>query len=139
MLKNDGFTILEVCVVVAIIGVISAISIPGMISWREDAKLRDSAFNLRSDLELAKLRAIRENTTVPLEFTSSGYTFTAGATVIRRRQLPSGISLNTTFTDDKTEFRGRGIPKDAGVITILAGNGDSITISMSRGGRITSN
>lgn len=140
MLKNDGFTLVEICVVIAIIGIISAIAIPSLLTWREDAKLRDAAFNLRSDLELAKYRAIRENTSVPLNFTANNYTFNFSGIAKCSRQLPAGVVIDLSHTPaPPTQFGGRGIPDASGDIKLEASNGDSIIISMSRIGRIVSN
>ena len=140
MLKNDGFTLIEICVVIAIIGIISAIAVPNMISWREDAKLRDAAFNLRSDLELAKFRAIRENSSVPLNFTANSYTFNFSGDASRTRQLPAGVVIDLSHNPPPpNQFGGRGIPDASGDIKLDASNGDSVVISMSRVGRIVSN
>jgi len=140
MLKNNGFTLVEICVVIAIIGIISAIAVPSMLAWRQDAKLRDAAFNLRSDLELAKMRAIRENASVPLTFTATSYTFNFAGTASRTRQLPAGVVIDLSHNPPPpSQFGGRGIPDTSGDIKIDASNGDSIIISMSRIGRIVSN
>lgn len=150
MKTQKGFTIYELLTVIAIIAIMASIAIPNMISWRNDAKLRSASTIIRGDLQLAKLRALRENTIVVMIFTASGYNIFidngAGANagnwnldadevVVRNRQLPAGVSiaLPTTFDspNNRTRFNGRGLPDPL----TLTGSGltGSVTMKDSRG------
>jgi prepilin-type N-terminal cleavage/methylation domain-containing protein len=150
MKTQKGFTIYELLTVIAIIAIMASIAIPNMISWRNDAKLRSASTIIRGDLQLAKLRALRENTIVVMIFTASGYNIFidngAGANagnwnldadevVVRNRQLPAGvtIALPTTFDspNNRTRFNGRGLPDPL----TLTGSGltGSVTMKDSRG------
>ena len=72
MHKNAGFTIIELAVVIAIIGIVSAIAIPNMIGWRDRAKLGGGARDIYSALQMAKSRAARDNNRVTLSFAPHG-------------------------------------------------------------------
>ena len=72
-LKNSGFSFIELMVIIAIIAVISAIAIPNMIGWRASAKIRGAVSNLKADLNIAKMMAVRENKNVVLQFSANGY------------------------------------------------------------------
>ena len=61
MRNNFGFTLIELLVIIAILAVLSSIGTPAFLKWRSDSKLRDAVSSLRGDLEMAKLRAMREN------------------------------------------------------------------------------
>ena len=74
MAKGKGFTLIELIVVICVIAIITSISMPPLLRWRTDANLRGAASNLAGDLEMAKVRAIRENAYVAVLLGSDGYT-----------------------------------------------------------------
>jgi prepilin-type N-terminal cleavage/methylation domain-containing protein len=150
MKKESGFTVLELMVVVGILSILSAIALPSMIRWSSGSKLRDAVNNLRGDMEMAKIRAIRDNTDVTIQFFDDRYTVTtAGGLELRNRQLPAGVNIDlgaTTFLDDDadgnldTGFMGRGIPDpsfpgDVGSVALTGPTGNR-QISVNRLGRI---
>ena len=160
MRKNSGFTIIELLVIIAIIAVLSSLGTPAFFQWRNDAKLRNAVSSLRGDLEMAKLRAMRENEFVTVLFHTGSYLIFiddgAGAggvaenwildgdeNVLRNRQLPSGVSIdlvNTTFTSNRTRFNGRGHIANQGVATIVNTAGNQKILDMNnRFGRIKVN
>ena len=60
--KNvSGFTMLDIMIAVAIIGILAAIAVPAILSWVPDHRLRAEARNLYSNLQRAKMAAIRNN------------------------------------------------------------------------------
>ena len=151
MRKHLGFSLLEVMVVMAIIFIIASIAMPPFLRWRTDAQLRGAASNLRGDLELAKLRAIRENSFVAVLFNANDYIIfvdngtSAGdwlededETQIRNGQLPEGvyIVMPTALADDRTRFNGRGTAENSGTIIVQNIRGKQKTISINRLGLI---
>jgi type IV fimbrial biogenesis protein FimT len=160
MRNNIGFTLIELLVIIAIIAVLSSLGTPAFLQWRSDAKLRDAVSSLRGDLEMAKLRAMRENEFVTVLFNTGNYLIFiddgAGAggvaenwnqdgdeKILRNRQMPAGVRIdlgNPTFEDKRTRFNGRGRIGNQGVVKIVNKAGDQRTIDMNnRFGRITVN
>ena len=131
--KNSGFTALELATTIAIVAVIAALVKPPYIRWNRAHRLEGAATNLTADLEMAKVRAIRENAFVVVEFNTDSYTIfvdngegggTAadwnrnGSEIIAQdRDLPTGVQIDTASLsfpsfNSKTRFNGRGIPPD---------------------------
>jgi len=131
MRKQSGFSAFELACALAIMAVIAAFVTPQYIKWLHAYRLRGATTNLVSDLEMAKIRAIRENAFVAVQFEADRYTIyvdngepsgtsadwehNGNEQVLRDRDLPSGVRINMatlTFTGDRTRFNARGIPPD---------------------------
>jgi prepilin-type N-terminal cleavage/methylation domain-containing protein len=161
MQKENGFTTLELMVVVGILAILAVIAVPNFISTNSQARLRGAANNLIGDLQMAKSRAVRANAIVVIEFTAKGYKIfldnginpgdwnrDADEVLVRSIQLPAGthIVLPTTFNppNNRTRFNGRGFPDPAtlagagltGGVTIQNSNGSQKQIIINRLGRI---
>lgn len=65
-----GFSLVELAVVMALIGILSTIAIPNIMNWMPGIRLRDSSHQLLSDFYMAKSEAIKRNRNVVVSFTS---------------------------------------------------------------------
>jgi type IV fimbrial biogenesis protein FimT len=61
MRKESGFTILELIIVIVILGILTAIGIPNYLSRLPRYRLKSAARDLYSNLQLARLGAIKSN------------------------------------------------------------------------------
>jgi type II secretion system protein H len=61
MMKNDGFSLIELLVVLVILGIMAAIAIPGFSAWLPNYRLKSAARDLYSNMQLAKMGAIKAN------------------------------------------------------------------------------
>ncbi len=152
--KNSGFTALELATTIAIVAVVAALVMPPYLKWSRARRLEGAVVNLTSDLEMAKVRAIRENAFVVVEFHADSYTIfldtgdggggppnwnrDADEQQISNREMPAGVqidsgSLSFPTVNDKTRFNGRGIPPDIialqTVPVLNSANGRQITIN----------
>ena len=133
MRKNSGLTALELATTIAIVAVIAALVMPPYVRWNRARRLEGAVTNLTADLEMAKVRAIRENAFVVVAFGADNYTMflDTGDGVggppnwnrdtderqILNRRMPAGVqidtvSLNFPTINDRMRFNGRGIPPD---------------------------
>jgi Tfp pilus assembly protein FimT len=123
--RNSGFTAFELAVTLAMVALIASLSLPPYLKWLRGHRLRGAVTNLRADLEMAKIKAIRQNSLVAVQFCLDRYTIfnengdtnyacvTAGREVYRDRRLPAGVEIdleNLTLADNRTRFNGRGLP-----------------------------
>lgn len=125
MRKNSGFTAFELAMSLAIMVIVAAAVLPPYLKWLRGHRLRGAVTNLMADMEMAKIRAIRENALIAVQFCQDRYTIfnedgdtnytcvTAGREVYRNRKLPSGVEIDLgdlTFANNRTSFNGRGLP-----------------------------
>ena len=75
MRKQDGFTIVELIIVIAVIGIIAAIAVPNFLSWLPDARLKSAARDLYSNLQQAKIGAIKSNKKWAIVFNADARTY----------------------------------------------------------------
>ena len=93
-----GFTLLELMIVVAIIGIASIIGLPNYISWNASHQLRQATSELQNQLSFARISAMSRNSvvTVNLSLTGGKVVMTAadasGATVVQPIQMAGSIT-----------------------------------------------
>jgi len=74
--NKKGFTLTELTVTLSILGVMTAISVPSFISWLPRHKLQTSARQIYDDLNLAKIRAVKDNTVARITFDAGNGNYT---------------------------------------------------------------
>ncbi len=66
--NKSGFTLLELGVVIAIIGILSAVMVPNIIGYRSNMQVSRAARDIYSALRQAKSHAVRDNITMYVWF-----------------------------------------------------------------------
>jgi type IV fimbrial biogenesis protein FimT len=143
--NSKGFSLIEVIVTIAVIGIIAAIAVPNMIGWRGERQLQGSARNFAADVQLARLKSIRESENVVVEVddvadsyqmyldANKNQTFDVGEDVIRNVGCPVGVSINSvTIPGNLTSLDPRGRSSTTGDVVFqnIAGTMKTISINI---------
>jgi len=67
--SRSGFTIIEVLVAMVILGILAGVAIPGFSVWLPDHRLKSAAMDLYSNMQLARMGAIKANANWAIVFT----------------------------------------------------------------------
>lgn len=132
-LKQAGFTLTELMIVVAVIGILSAIAVPSFSGYLKRTRVDGSRNQLMADFYFARSLAISRRETITMVFTTDQYEIrNGGGTVFRTTPAADGV----TFTaSDDPNFYPWGLA-DAVDITV-DGPSDSRDLSLSPTGVVS--
>lgn len=71
--SKSGFTLMELMIVIAIIGILSAVALPNFIGSRDDSMLKSAARGLLGDIAKTRTGAIKDNQNWSIVFQPGGY------------------------------------------------------------------
>jgi type IV fimbrial biogenesis protein FimT len=151
---NAGFSLFELMTVVAIIAIASALAVPNVIAWRQNAKMKSAVNSVYGDLQYAKFTAIKQSNWIAVQFYPNRYEIflddgdqvqEAGERVIKTVTMPAGVTIDsTTFASDRTGFDRRGLPDEdtldvatrTGRVNLLGPSSITRRITLTRLGRL---
>lgn len=127
---QQGFTLLEVLMVVLVVGILSSVVMLSVGTGGAERHLREEANRLAALLEQAASEAVMQNQELGLQLTGSGYRFlcldegrqewaSCAEDIFRERELASGLALRLQTPGDikalprlKTEKEGTGADQE---------------------------
>lgn len=132
-----GFTLTEVLITIALLGVLVAITLPVGISFYQRETLEDTALNVGSTLRRARLQAIAEkrDAAFGVKILSTSFVLFeggswAGRTVTEDESFNFPTGVSAAGLDEVVFVKLSGEPNMTGTITLsLGGAGRTITVN----------
>lgn len=156
--ENSGFTLIELMIAIAIIGIMTAIAVPAVMNWLPNYRLKAAARDLYSNMQKAKIEAVKSNKDALISFVAGTYVpagrigsyqvfvddspvngaFDAGEQVLAQINMPKNVSLYfNNFSGNTAGFNSRGLPcSGLGSVQLKNNNSRYYKISLSSAGNI---
>jgi len=108
--NEQGFTLIEMMVTVAIIAIMAGVAIPSVLAWMPAANLKGAANDLKVAMIRARSLAVNEGIEYRVFFDTTGQTYsidkgnlssgsTAWTTTLGPNEMPSGIDYQSTSAE----------------------------------------
>jgi prepilin-type N-terminal cleavage/methylation domain-containing protein len=150
MSRISGFTVTELVVVMAIIGILLAASPPNIVRWRQDHQLNRATRDIQTTIQRLRITALKEKSSVEIKFDAVANEYETrihmrglegGRDRVIKYPLPPGIRIRKiTFRNSILRFNSRGLTAGgAGSVSLINQSGvvRRIVVPITGNSRIT--
>lgn len=138
---SGGFTLLELVLTIAIIGLLALLVMPRLLNAYPRLAAKSEGIRLRADLAYAQQLAIAHNQTHRVTFDTGGERVSIyrveGAPphgLISERTLTGGVDLvGCSFAGGYVEFNSLGEPSEGGSVLLRGAGGETVTVTVAPG------
>ena len=123
--KQSGFTLIEMMIIIAILGIFAGIAVPNFLSYMPKHRLNGAARQVMGDLMAARMQAVSQNTTVTVAWVSDRkYKISTEEKTINYSDITMG-----GFTDISFSPRGTATNRTI-TLTNSTGLGKKVTVAI---------
>jgi len=143
MSLRRGFTLIEMLVVVAILGVLAALVAPSFNEQLARRRLEGVTTDLTTDLQFARTQAVDDRSAAAFSLitqnSGTSYTLVNGAgTTVKTATLPADVGVTPNITVAYDQLRGTLSPANAQSITVASiRTAASLTVNVNVMGRVS--
>ncbi len=128
MCKDNGFTLVELMVVIAVISIMAAVGTASIIKYLPDLRLNKSARDLQSAMQFARLKAVKENAHVVINFVTGSDNYYAFVDNGEGGGIPNDQTQNGTERTVRTGGMSAGI--DMYFVSFGGGAGPAVAFNV---------
>ena len=162
MSRDSGFTLAELMTVVAVIAIMSAIAVPGVMAWLPKYRLGAAARQVHSAIEFARMSAVKENASVAVFFNLGNGTYriwvdngqgggvaddvtqNGAERILQGGEIRSDVAMSAALFSAAPgfHFNGMGLPfrsdgsPGGGFVVLTNTKGQTRTIVLNNGGNV---
>ncbi len=128
----QGFTLMEMMIGIALIGILTVVAVPNIALFSSGYKLRGAAREVATDLQYARLLAVKENRDIRVDFSTNSYQVVrvSGGTVVKSRSFSTDYSnVTLSFTTSSVTFYSRGNSSANTVTVSIPGRTKNVTVA----------
>lgn len=144
--QHSGFTVLELMVAIGIAMVVLGIAVPSLLTWLPTLRLSSGARQVATDLQVARMKAISQNTKFQMSFVGSipgakSYEIQkdngSGTFLLESGPftLPDGITVSSVSAT--SQFQPRGTVNAASTIMLQNVKSETKSVQVAIVGRVT--
>ncbi len=96
--KQQGFSLIELMVVVIVLAILATAAIPFYRSFMTNQRIRTATFDMMALITFTRSEALKRNTNVTLNSNGASLTVTAGGPILKQQPMFTGIKLDCVDT-----------------------------------------
>jgi len=124
--SSRGFTLIEMLVIIAVVGILAAISAPSFLAWQNRTRVNNALTDVRGALQEAQREAMRKSKTCTVTLNTTNKKLTSPCLVTGDRTLPNGVVIATNISGSPAKaafsYRGTILLSHTGKIILSTGD-----------------